>query len=185
MRARGNRLKAAATGFGVAVTPLFVAAVFQLIILPQISGKIGGIDNKEHAWLISRAINEWPIWYAFSVIIIACYWSIVAIFGGDKLLQSRSANITLTLFILDFLAFNLFSEFFRFSSELQGLCPLLSISTTDGSPFGFEDGSSCGAFTQVAHGIIFLGLFGSSMLFLVASAVIRIASTRCERLTHK
>lgn len=184
MRALGHRLKAAAIGFGATVPPLLIVAVVQLTFLPQIVGKIEGFDSKEQAWLISSMRYDWIMLYSSAVILVIFYWLLAAVLGNEKLLQSRSANLTLAFFVLGFLVLTLYYDFFQSPVELKGLCPLLGISDTDAPPFGFDVPSSCGVFAAAAHPIIVLGLLGLSMMFLAASAVIRIASSRRARSTN-
>lgn len=177
MAALTNRLKAATLGFGITVAPLAIVASAHIIFMPQIVATMEGLDSSDRALAVSSLRREWFAMHSIVVIIFAIYWIITAVFGKEKILRSKAANIILTFCVTAYLAITLYFNFVPWPDGLEIVCPLLGISDTDAPPFGFDVQSSCRAFVYAVNGMIVLGLVGL-IVPLVISLIVRIVSSR-------
>lgn len=184
MAALARRLKAATIGFGITVAPLFIIGMVQLTFLPQSVGAIEGLDSRGQAHVVSALRTDSLALHNIAAILVTIYWLLTAFIGGEEILRLRAANASLALFVVVLLILSLYTTFVRWPpvpEELKVLCSILGISDTDRPPFGFDTPSSCGAFIDAGHRLLLLGLLGLSILLLVTSLTIRIASSRRTR----
>ena len=176
--ADASRPKAAAFGFAVTVAPIAAVAAAQFALIPHIIGAIEGLDSGEQIRAVSILRRDWLTFHAAAGALVALYWVLAAAFAKRQLLRSRAANVTLALFVFSLVAFAVYGSSIQWPDELKGLCPLLNIPDTYPNPFGFDAQSSCDVFVQRIHMIIILGLLGFAVALLLASAVLRIVSSR-------
>lgn len=170
------RLKEAAVGFGVTVVPLVVLAAMELAFTPQLVSTFYEFGSDEY----NNAIPSWRrdllIFFSTVAAFVALHWLSAAAFSKKCILHVKWANVTLALFIF-VLALLSLSGAIRWSEQLRSVCPLLGISK-EYTSFGFDMKSPCDLFVYNTQIIGSLALGALTIVFFIASTIIRIAYAR-------
>lgn len=176
-----QRFKSAAFGFGITLVPIAVLACVQFLLAPYTIAVIVGMDPETNARAVSSLRHGLVGGYSVIALIIAAHWLLVATLGRGAFLRIKSANIALALSVLTFAFLVVIaSTASRPDKFLKGACPLLGLpdelplSGVDGA-FSLDGQSSCDAFAQGAAPIVLLGL---PLIFLTASAILRVVVSR-------
>lgn len=170
------RFKEAVVGFGITVVPLVVVAAMEFAFTPQLVSTFYEFGSDEYNYAISSWRRDLLIFFATAVAFVALHWLSAAAFGKKCILHIKWANVTLTLFSF-FLALLSLSGAVRWSEQVRSVCPLLGISK-EYTSFGFDMESPCDLFVYKTQIIGSLTLGALTIVFFIASTILRIAYVR-------
>lgn len=181
-----DRVKAAAIGLGLTLTPLAVMAIAQFVFARQIVMNVSGFNPDIDVWVVSTLRSNLVTSYAVIALIVIAYWLLTAMLGRGQFLETKSANMTLALSGAAFTFTILVASFVREPAAiLEGACPSLGISPVLGNSdvyqFGFDTPSPCEAFAVATTNLLLLGL---PALLFITSLFQRISLSRRRWPSH-
>jgi hypothetical protein len=170
-----DRLRSAAFGFGVTLGAVAAIACAQFLAAPYTVAFVGGMDPAIDAWAVTSFRKVLAEGYSVVGLLIALYWLLSGALGRERLLEIRSANVTLALSGLTFASAMAIASTVPSPGRLfRAACPLLGIDNYMPS-FGFDLRTPCEAFAAAALPLLQLGL---PSILLLASAILRIVGSR-------